>query len=381
VDKILGFFTQKILIALYVLSAIVAAAQKYSLGSLNNYIIFRNNYWHSTKLLNLYDAYPQEYFDYNFYGPLFTVIIAPFALMPDWLGCVLWNIFNVSILLFAIFNLPISKQKQQLIALLCLNEVITALLSFQFNVGIAGLLLLSFILLERQQIFLACISILTGFMTKLYGAIGFAFFFFIRKKIHFSVYFILCFFVLLFLPSVVSNPQFVLKSYHDWADAILFKADYNVTSSMADISFFGLIRCWFGVDINLLYGVAFGGLTLAAILLRTKQHDFIAYRLLILAYTLLCIVLFNTNVESPTFVIAFFGIAIWFVSVPKSNYTIFMLISALFLTSLSVTDLCPAFIREQFIRPYKLKVLPCIFIWADIAYRLLRHEFEDLVVR
>ncbi len=377
IAKILDFFTKKKLIFIYLLAAVVTAAQKYHLGTFNNYIIFRSNYWHSTKLLNLYDAYPQEYFDYNFYGPLFSVIIAPFALMPDWLGCVLWNVFNAAILLFAVFNLPISERKQQIIALVCLNEAITAFSSFQFNVGITGLLLLTFVLLERQQIFLATISIITGILTKLYGGIGFAFFFFIRKKIHFSAYFIACFLVLLLLPSLISSPQFVLKSYSDWLGALLFKADYNVTSSMADISLFGLIRSWFGIDINLLYGVALGSLTLLAILLRRQQHDFIAYRILILCYTLLCIVLFNTNVESPTFVIAFFGIALWFMTVPKTNYTLFLFIFALFLTSLSVTDLCPKIIRETLIRPYKLKVLPCIIIWIDISYRLLRHNFEN----
>ncbi len=370
------FFHKRNIIIIYAFLAIWMGFLKYHINSINNYLIFKNTYFHFINSQNLYTEYPNLYFDTNHYGPFFSIIIAPFALLPDWLGCPLWNLFNASVLLFAIFKLPLSENKQKIIALLCLNEVVTALASYQFNVAITGLLLLTFIFLEAQKIYLACTTIIIGMLTKLYGVIGFAFFFFIKQKVKFIGLFALAFVLLLMLPAPVSSVSFLFQSHQDWFNSLVYKANYNVTSDMADISFLGLIRSWFGVDINVLYGCVVGALVLGFALLRRNQYDFLSFRLLILCNTLLCIVLFNTNVESPTFVIAFFGIAIWYVIVPKTQYIHFLLIFAMILTSLSATDLFPKFIRLEYIKPLKLKVLPCIFIWVDISYKLLYHQFS-----
>jgi hypothetical protein len=370
------FFHKRNIIIIYALVAIIMGSLKYHINSINNYLIFKNTYFHFINFKNLYTEYPNLYFDTNHYGPFFSIIIAPFALLPDWLGCPLWNLFNVSILLLAIFRLPLSENKQKIIALLCLNEVVTALASYQFNVAITGVLLLTFIFLETQKLFLACMTIIIGALTKLYGVIGFAFFFFIKQKIKFIGLFALAFGLLFMLPASISSVSFLLQSHQDWFHSLVYKANYNLTSDMADISFFGLIRSWFGVEINFLYGCVGGAIILGLILLRRNQYDFLAFRLLILCNTLLCIVLFNTSTESPTFVIAFFGIAIWYVIVPKTQYIHFLLIFAILLTSLSSTDLFPKFIRIEYIKPLKLKVLPCIFIWVDISYKLLYHQFS-----
>jgi hypothetical protein len=150
----------------------------------------------------------------------------------------------------------------------------------------------------------------------------------------------------------------------------------NEVNLMADISFLGFIRKTTGIHINVLYGCAFAGVLLLISLLRTKMYEFKTYRSLILSYVLLCLVLFNTNVESPTYIIGFLGLAIWFVVVEKSSYTYFLLIFAIILTSFSPSDLFPKFIRQHYVIPYALKAVPCILIWFDIAYRLLFVKFK-----
>ena len=370
------FFNKRNIIIIYFVLAIVAAILKYVKNTFNNYLIFKNVYYHFVNSTNLYSEYPEEYFDTNHYGPFFSIIIAPFAIFPNWLGCVLWNVFNVSILLYAIFKLPLDEKYQKIIALICINEVVTALVSYQFNVAITGMLLLTFIYLEKNKLYLASMTIVIATLTKLYGVIGFAFFFFIKNKTRFVFIFIVTLIALFFLPSILSNTSYLLQSYLDWKNSLLEKTTFNTTSSMADISFFGLINAWFGIKINVLYGLIIGCSVLGIALLRKLQHEYLSFRILILCNTLLCIVLFNTNVESPTFVIAFFGIAIWYVIVPKTRYVNFLLIFAIILTSLSATDLVPKIVKYTYIQPLKLKVLPCIFIWIDISYRLLRHEFS-----
>jgi len=58
-------------------------------GSINNYLIFLKMYFgirYTRK--NLYDFYPNEYADLNHYGPLFSLMICPFAILPDWMGII-----------------------------------------------------------------------------------------------------------------------------------------------------------------------------------------------------------------------------------------------------------------------------------------------------
>lgn len=63
-------------------------------GQFNNYLIFDGVFWHTLKQLPLYVAYPEEYFDTNHYGPFFSLIIAPFAILPKWVGCSFWIMAN-----------------------------------------------------------------------------------------------------------------------------------------------------------------------------------------------------------------------------------------------------------------------------------------------
>ncbi|WP_431292789.1 glycosyltransferase family 87 protein [Pedobacter sp. P26] len=136
--------------AVYLILALVAGFKQYHHHSYNNYLIFKYVYWHTIDLQNLYNNYP-EYQDSNHYGPIFSIFIAPFALLPDGLGCILWNIANVAILLWGIYSLPISPNKRTIIAWICAHEALTALFSFQFNIALTGLILLSFSYLIKQK--------------------------------------------------------------------------------------------------------------------------------------------------------------------------------------------------------------------------------------
>ncbi|MEP6804623.1 MAG: hypothetical protein ABI892_08875, partial [Flavobacterium sp.] len=40
-------------------------------------------------------------------------------------------------------------------------------------------------------------------------------------------------------------------------------------------------------------------------------------------------------------------------------------------TALSPTDVFPPFIRNEWMKPYVIKAVPCILIWAKITYDLL----------
>jgi hypothetical protein len=47
-----------------------------------------------------------------------------------------------------------------------------------------------------------------------------------------------------------------------------------------------------------------------------------------------------------------------------------LVLSAFVFVSLSPTDICPRFLREQLMQPYVVKVVPCILIWVVVTLRL-----------
>src|SRR5262249_12786005 len=86
---------------------------------------------------------------------------------------------------------------------------------------------------------------------------------------------------------------------------------------------------------------------------------------------LIWVVIFNHLAESPTFVIAMFGAALWGVLEPPSAARAVGLVLTLSLTSLSSTDLVPRPLRRAIIRPYGIKALPSFVLWGDSFRRLV----------
>ena len=113
--------------------AFIAVLAEVLRHSINNYYIFKQVFWHVVDQKNIYLLYPVEYKDANHYGPLFSLVIAPFAVLPTWLGCILWCLVNAAVLLLAIRKLNISKQKQLIIIAITLIEMMTAIHNVQFN--------------------------------------------------------------------------------------------------------------------------------------------------------------------------------------------------------------------------------------------------------
>ncbi|MGQ7854328.1 glycosyltransferase family 87 protein [Pedobacter sp. WC2501] len=365
--------------AVYLILALVAGFKQYHHHSYNNYLVFKYVYWHTIDLQNLYNNYP-EYQDSNHYGPIFSIFIAPFALLPDGLGCILWNIANVAILLWGIYSLPIALNKRSIIAWICAHEALTALFSFQFNIALTGLILLSFSYLIKKKEVQSAFFIAFGTLVKLYGIVGLAFFFFTKNKLKFVLGCLIAFLVLFALPMAISSPGFVIQSYADWYHSLAHKNDLNASlTSFQDISVMGMARR-ISRNVNLPnMPFLLGGLLLFALpYLRISQYKHLAFRLMLLASTLIFTVIFSSGSESPTYIIAFAGVAIWFIvqKSPRSKWAIGLFVFAFCLTSLSPSDLFPRAVKE-FIRLYSLKALPCMIVWFTIIYQMMKEDFES----
>ena len=366
---------RKIIIGLWLVVALVAAIKQFVIGKYNNYLIFKHVFFHTIEKKSLYGLYPESYFDHNHYGPIFSVFIAPFAVLPDAVGMPLWAVFNAAVLIYAITKIPVDTQKVNWILWICFHEFLTAILGFQFNPIMTAIIILSFVYITEEKDIWAAFCIALGTFIKLYGVVGLAFFFFSKNKPKFILSLVLWSLLFFGLPMLISSPEFILNSYKEWAFRLVEKNNENAgLDSMQDISVMGMVRRIFQAPelSNLLFlvpGLALFGLPY----LRLKLYSNENFRLLLLASVLIFTVIFSSGSESPTYIIAFVGVAIWFVlqESPISKSAWFLFIFAMILTSFSPSDIVPRFLRETYIRPYALKALPCVLIWGRIIYEML----------
>lgn len=343
----------------------------------NNFYVYRGAFYHMLESKNLYDAYPAEYNDLYHYGPLFSLLIAPFTFLPVRVGIFCWSLFNVWFLWFAIRSLPVSFMARQCILLICLIELQTSLHNLQFNPIVAAWIILPFSYIIKDKIAKGVFYILAGFLTKVYGVAAFVTFFFTKRKGRFILLSFLLLSVLAILPAAISSPAFLLESMQDWYYSLQGKtvatAGLTLSGGMQDISVIGIIRRIFAKpDFSSSWVLVPAGV-MAIIPLILARGDFSKkFQLNYLAFILITVVIFSTAAESPTYIIALAGVGIWYAlsPAPGNKTNIGLLAFALLLTSLSSTDLFPQFVRKEYITKYSLKALPCFFIWVSIWWRL-----------
>ncbi|MDI9363727.1 MAG: glycosyltransferase family 87 protein [Flavobacterium sp.] len=353
------------------------------LGAINNFVLYTHIFIHTREMHNLYVGTPLTLFDCH-YGPLFSLVIAPYSFFNTFVGCFLWSLTNAAILYYAITQLSLSERNKLIILLISSVEMMTSIHSTEFNGIVSGWIILSFVLVEKKKDFWATFFIVLGSLTKIIGIVGFAFFFFSKNKIKFT-YSLLFWIVILFCaPMLISSPTFILHSYLDWYNDLVIKNAKNInplaSNFMQDISVMGMIRhSSLYPTMSNIYVLIPAALFYAFPLMRITQFVERNFRLNYLAFALIGVVIFNTSSESPTYVIAMVGVAIWYITQTQQEkkFANFFLIFALLITSLSPTDLFPAYIRDNFIRPYSLKALPCFLIWLIIAWQLLTKKWVN----
>ena len=350
----------------------------------NNYKIFRQLFFHVLDKKNLYAGYPQEYFDSNHYGPVFAFIIAPFAILPDIWGSLLWSIFNAIVLYIAINRLPFKKDQLILIMLLCTIEMANAMWSNQFNSAAAAMIVLSFVLVEEKKDFQASFFIVLGTLIKLYGIVGLVFFLFSKRK---SVFISGCVFwlvVMFLLPMLISSPEYIYHTYFDWFHSIVDKNQLNVSlDSSQDASIMGIIRRVSGNENIRNFPIIITGLVLYLLpFLRFSQYKSKEYRLLILASTLMFVILFSSSSEHPTYIYPMIGVSIWYILQGEKMTTklnLFLLAFVILIGGLGPTDILGYPVRRIVI-DYSLKALPYAIVWLFILRELIVKEFQPMKV-
>jgi hypothetical protein len=333
----------------------------------NNFLIFKGSFHHLISHQDLYQEYPQEQYDLFKYTPTFALLMGPIAVFPAKFGLFLWNLLNALVLFVAFWKFPSFSQKQKLLALaFVLIEMITSIQNTQSNALMAGLFILGFVFLEKDKPWTASFLIVLTVFIKVFGIVALAIFIFYPKKIKNALISLFWIVFLGLLPLIVISPAELTGQYRSWLEVL--NTDASVYSGLSVISW---LHTWFGLEIGKNIIVLAGAVLLLFPLIRITSWKALQFRIFFLSSLLIWMVIFNHMAESPTFIIAVSGVAIWFFGKEKRNWLdISLVILVLIFTVISPTDIFPSSLRKSLVEPYVLKAVPCIFVWMKIQYDL-----------
>ncbi|MBW4770723.1 glycosyltransferase family 87 protein [Prevotella jejuni] len=370
---------RRVLLGIWTLLSLVGMLKLHR--SHNNFLIFKGVYWHTVNGTSLYAAYPSEYSDVNHYGPLFSLIIAPFALLPEWAGMLLWLLFLSGWLFAAIYWSGLRKSQQVYIYWFCGFTLLTALFMQQFNIAIAAIILSSFFLIEKEHEGWAAFFIVLGTLVKLYGIVGLAFFLFSRHKLRLTLWLAVWSVILFLAPMAISSPDYIIGQYHEWFTCLVEKNTHNLNSFAQNISLLGFVRRTTGhADYSDLWLIIPGMALFALPYLRFSQYKNLAFRETILASVLLFVILFSTGSEASGYVIALLGVCIWYTAAPwkRGKWAIALMVFVFILSGMGNCDLIPKTIRHDYIQTYALRALPISIVWLWLCYELCTKDYTPI---
>ena len=356
-------FDLRFILFFYVIVAIAVSVHKYFFGA-TNYITFATSFWDLFKGVDIYYPVLKTGGDYK-YSPSFSVLFAPMAVLPIWIGATVWNLINTVTLYLAVNGLKIEHKSKVFILWFIIFEYITSIQNFQSNVLIAGLFLLTLNSLENKRPLLGALATVLSFFIKLFGgASGLLMFLYPNKK-RFFLYGIIWGVVIALLPLLFVSPQWLIQLYTSWG-----KMMNSDLSGPYSYSVMMLINKIFLVPKS--YVQLFGLLLLVLpLIFNYKSFSEYKQKLLFAASIMIWIVIFNHKAESPTFIIAAVGAAIWYVISKRTILDKILIIGLFIFTTLIYTDI-PARLMEHYFDLPTVKLLPCLIVWVKVQFELLR---------
>jgi hypothetical protein len=370
------FYTYLILVLLIAIQSCfggIATFNGLAYTHYNNYLIFKQSFYHLIHQGDLYALFPTEHYDYYKYSPTFALFMAPLAILPNFIGLFLWDLINALPLFLAIKYLPnINEKNRKYILWFIVLELITSLQNEQSNGLIAGLIIISFLLFERRNFFIGTLLIVFSVYVKIFGIVALALLLMYPNKIKNIGYTLFWFLILFVMPLLVVPFHQLAFLYTSWKGLLANDVSISVGYSVS-----GWLLTWFGIDAPKSLVLGLGVIVFCIPLFRIKLYKEYFFRLFLVASTLLWIVIFNHKAESPTFIIAICGAALWYFPQTRKTENFILIIAALVFTALSPSDIFPRFIRKEFFEPYVIKAVPCILIWFKLIWDMVFYKAEN----
>jgi len=367
--KIPDFLTDKrFLFVYYFLLVFAISLQQFLVHKYGNYIIFKNSNFHMLFSMDLYKLYPETKQDMFKYSPTFAWFFGLFRFFPGFSGFFIWQLLNTFLLFAAIRSIPgLDIRTKGFILLIISIELASSLGNSQSNGLIAGLLVLGLVMFEKKHFFLGTFFIVCTVFIKLFGIVALVMLFFYPEKKKIILYSLAWGLIMILLPLTLVTPSYLADCYRSWW--LSLGSDYSMS---AGTSIVGLLHSWSGIKVSKpiiqAAGLVFMFLPLWV---RRKGYDF-SFRIIYFTSLMIWIIIFNHRAESPSYIIAMTGIALWFFYSGRNIVDIILFALAIVCVSLTPTDIFPESFRDNFLEPYCVKALLPILIWIKITIDLLR---------
>ena len=362
------------LLALYIVTIIVVAIGKAygHRGPDNNFLVFRWSFLNLASGHDMYAAQPQHHADLYKYSPSFAVLFAPFALIPFSVSLALWDALNALLLFYAVERLLPSREAAITLALIYL-EMLRSMQRSQSNSLVTALVILAYLSFEQRKQLGAAIAIAIGAAVKIFPLAALALAIFHPRRVRFALLMTAAMAVVLALPLLVVSPAELVTQYQSWRAVEALDA-LSVGGGGGGGLYGGVMQ-----QLRLIFGVSWpnwpvqlaGTMLLMLPLARWRNWSDAGFRLRFLCALLVYMVIFNHQSESPSFVIAVTGIAIWFVTTPRTWWHTTVMVLTILVVSISSTDITPKSWQQHFFVHYRLKTIPCAIAWITMIWELL----------
>jgi hypothetical protein len=322
----------------------------------NNFEVFRASSFNLMAGRDLYGANPSHH-DFFKYSPTFALLFAPFALLPFSLGLLAWNAANAGVLWMGVTRVLAPRVAFPALLIVTL-DLVGSMQNVQSNALSAGLMMLAFGALHERKELRASVLVALGTIIKIFPIIAGVFVIFRPYRLpRFIGYSALVAAAVIAAPLLVESPSALMAQYRSWQ---------AISTSDALMRGFSVMELWHlasGTDWpNWPIQLAGAGLLLAP-LARYSYWGMELFRLRFLASVLMFCVLFNHKAESPSFVVAMAGVAIWFAISDRRPMDWAVLALVFIGTVLSSSDAMPKAWQQGFFEPYRVKTVPVLLVW------------------
>ena len=305
------FYNQRNLYMIGFLLAFTVTFLEFIRGRHHNFIVFSEATQYFWQGISPYTTeFIESYGRFFLYSPTFTVLFAPFAYLPAWLGPFVWNLFNYTLFFISIFTLPqqFTHQQKCRMFLFLLPILGQSLLSFQYNITVAYIFLFSYTLFEKDRGFLAVLLIMISGCTKIYGIFELALLFCYPHFWRNIGYVLGTGIVLLALPLLKLAPMEFLPYHGEWLQILTVHQSTGVYDSF----FYAQpITKWALPHFRMLQLGMLGVLALL-FLGNYRKWTSSTFRAQALGILMCWVVLLSDSAEKHTYVIALAGFMLWY---------------------------------------------------------------------
>jgi hypothetical protein len=362
-------------VALLLVVCLVATVQALQTDEIANFVIFKTATGRFLAQQRLYDFI--EYgiiYDKFLYSPSFALLFYPFTLLPVPVSVYLWLAAGALLFYLALSRLSLSSPQRTLVFFIALIDLVNSLQNLQTNSLNTAFMLLIFSSLQGGQVTRAGFFTALCLCIKIYPAAPALLFLFYPRKLKFllaTAGFTAFFFL---LPYLVVPVNYYHETLDSWYRTLA--ADTDPLAIWKSPSLIGINYTWFPQTLNHFY-IQIVGLLLVLLplckLMMPGQPDK-SFLLKYLALIMIFVVIFNHAAESPTYIIAITGAGIWYAVSSRTavhHVTLALLFAGCILLP---TDLFPAWLRKEYLAPWKIRVVPVFIAWMLILYDLLRYR-------